>query len=377
MPTGSSPTALVADAYKAWQDAETSLANSPQPAQGAVDAELLVVGPNAGQTIERVGESVSGTIRSGLAPGAVNTFSSTAKREDIATEAETLAGIKATQDTVTSLAQIYAQIDLNRLRFARQSGSPAVDKSVDLDDDKGDGGSPVPAPTTPYDKLSELEQRFLWKSRYDQAMERGIGTIFVPADRPKIKSAVVTFSNGSKQGPSENYFSESQKRQRLVFSSPYPAGPAKAEILYADGQTETYDLPDAHKRREYRPGAYKGAAPAPAPSPAPVGEVRAVFGGVHLATITPSGIRPVTAPTRVDFFTKDATAAEGLAKIGTLTVDASGTTWLTPRPVKEGDIFELIYPSGPFVRPFYSNGNLQIWSDGTFRVPGSSKPATE
>lgn len=365
--------ALAADAYKSWQDAQASLANSPQPSQGAADTEVLIAGPDAGKTLESVSANLGETIRIGLAPGAVNTFTDTAKREDITTEAETLAGLKTAGETVVSLAQIYAAIDSNRLLLARQTGTPSMDKIIDDEDDKGDGGVTPPTPSTTYDKLSDMEQKFLWKSRYSQAMERGIGTIFVPADRPKIKSAIVTFSNGTKQGPSENYFSESQKRQRLVFSSPYPAGPAKAEILYTDGQSETYDLPDAHKRREFKPGAYKGAAPvAPTePTPPPPAETSAAPAGGAPAELTPLGLllREDVAAT-VDHVLVIEDAKTNTTNPPKYKAVRIGNTWTTGRPLSahRAAVYQIWYsrppPSPVTYHPnFFGRGPVGHFSD--------------
>ena len=115
----------------------------------------------------------------------------------------------------------------------------------------------------------------------------------------------------------------------------------------------------------------------PTPAPEPSKGLAAVFAGVKYADILGGGIRPVTQPDRIDFFTRDASAPEGLRKIGKLTRSADGT-WKTPRPViPDADIFELISAAHPKTRPFYSNGNLQIWANGSFRVPGSSKPANK
>lgn len=230
---------------------------------------LLTTAPGQKEMILGLGQFGQGALEAekGNRPTFIQSTKTTV--EDTTTEPEALSGIQAARDV--SLANLWAQLDRYRIDAARKAGGASPDQLID--DDASDETPAAPVKQTAYDKLSANAKNFLWKSRYDQKVERGTGVVFVPGDRPKIASAKIAFKDGSTQTPRENYFAESQERQRLTFYNAYPAGPAKLVVTYADGQSETYDIPDAHQRRQFQPGPYKGAAPvdpAPAPAPAPV-----------------------------------------------------------------------------------------------------------
>lgn len=336
--------AAAADAYKSWQEAQTALANAPQPAQGNLDGEVLVVGPDAGATVALVAESTANTVKAGLVPSPVNTRNTTETRTDITTEAETLAGLSATKDV--SLAAIGAAIDLARLKAAKANGGAKLDEIVD--DEDGPEAPTAPVSTKAYDSLSPLAKKFLWKSRYSQALGRGTGTIFVPGDRPKIKSAVVTFADGSAQTPTENYFSESQERQRLVFVKPYPAGAASAKITYADGGTETFALPNAHARREYLPGAYKSATPSDPVTPAPPAAGEPPNGAPAALTATGIHLRSNVAEivTKILVIEDAKTNTVNPPKILATRV---GNGWTTGKPLSEhrGAVYQIWFSRTP------------------------------
>lgn len=232
----------------------------------ATELLLLTTAPGQKEMIIALGQAGVSSLQAESGNRPIFRDTTRTATEDITTEPEALAGIQAARDVI--LANIWAQIDRYRIDAARKAGGARPDQLID--DEAGDETPAAPVKQTAYEKLSANAKNFLWKSRYDQKVERGTGVVFVPGDRPKITSARITFADGSTQTPRENYFAESQERQRLTFYSAYPAGAAKLVVSYADGQSETYAIPDAHQRRQYQPGPYKGAAqvdPAPAPSP--------------------------------------------------------------------------------------------------------------
>ena len=219
---------------------------------------------------------------------------------------------------------------------------------------------------------------FLWKPKNDSQPNNG--SILVPAWMGKANVTV----NG-KPLTWMHTGSSSQDRDKYLTELGGTYGKnVKVEITGPDfGVTLT--IPDGGDRFEQvlldarKEGGTDGdevEPDDPAPSVPTNSAVRATFDGTLYAFISPDGIRPIEQPEAVDFFHWTGPGFEDTQKIGALRLTAPGF-WTTPRPVQDGDFFELKYVNGEKTRPFYPNGNLQIWSNGAFRVPGSSKPATE
>jgi len=229
---------------------------------------------------------------------------------------------------------------------------------------------PVPPvdPSAPANDPTGQGITFLWKP--DSNNQPGHASVLLPYWMGRAGVTV-----GDEDGKFNND-TGSFNRAKYVMSKSGAAYGSNVQVKLGNGITIT--VPNGGKRFEKKMPKPDVVEPDdPEPTPAPTNSaVRATFDGTLYAFISPDGIRPIEQPEAVDFFHWTGPGFEATQKIGALRLTAPGF-WTTPRPVQDGDFFELKYVNGEKTRPFYPNGNLQIWSNGTFRVPGSSKPATE